>query len=410
MSNSLAVAAVTTTLQSILLTLTSLDPDLTDTTVTILPPDKARGTNTTNQLNLFLYQILPNAAWRNMNIPTQVKPGELGNPPLALNLYYLLTAFGRDDDSTQAFGHELMGKAMSDLYDNSILSSQEIQNATAATLPRSDLDKQVERVRITLQPLSVEEISKLWTGFATQYRLSVAYEVGVTLIASSQPVSAPLPVLTRGPADSGIVAQSNLTPPYPAIDSLTLPNQQTAIRLGEALTIAGSNLDGTDIGVQFNHPLWTSPVEVAPNPGSTATSVTVTIPNQPASWPAGFYTLLVLVQKPSETFRRSTNQLALPLAPTITIAPQSAPAGSISYTVTSSPDVWPPQDVSLLLGDQEIPADAHTAQTDTPTFQAAGVATGTYFVRLRVDGVDSLLVNRAVTPPVFDQTQKVTVT
>jgi hypothetical protein len=31
-------------------------------------------------------------------------------------------------------------------------------------------------------------------------------------------------------------------------------------------------------------------------------------------------------------------------------------------------------------------------------------------VRLRVDGVDSLLVNRAVTPPVFDQTQKVTVT
>jgi len=66
--------------------------------------------------------------------------------------------------------------------------------------------------------------------------------------------------------------------------------------------------------------------------------------------------------------------------------------------------------VSLLLGDQELPADAHAAQTNTLTFEAAGVATGSYFVRLRVDGVDSLLVNRAVKPPVFDPTQVVTVT
>ena len=35
---------------------------------------------------------------------------------------------------------------------------------------------------------------------------------------------------------------------------------------------------------------------------------------------------------------------------------------------------------------------------------------GSYFVRLRADGVDSLLVNKAVTPPVFDSIQKVTVT
>jgi hypothetical protein len=31
-------------------------------------------------------------------------------------------------------------------------------------------------------------------------------------------------------------------------------------------------------------------------------------------------------------------------------------------------------------------------------------------VRLRVDGVDSLLVDRSVSPPVFDTSQKVTVT
>lgn len=410
MSNSLAVAAVTTTLQSILLNLTSVDPDLTDTTVTMLPLDKARGANTTNQLNLFLYQILPNAAWRNMNIPSQVKSGETGIPPLSLNLYYLLTAFGRDDDASQAFGHELMGKAMSVLYDNSILSAQEIQSATAATLSRSDLDKQVESVRITLQPLSLEEISKLWTGFATQYRLSVAYEVGVTLIDSNQSVKTPLPVLTRGPADSGILSQANLIPPYPAINAITPPNQQTAVRLGEVLTIAGNHLDGSNLGVQFNHPLWTSPVEVAPNAGSTATMMSVTIPNAPSAWPAGFYTVMVLVQKASETYRRTTNQLTVALAPSMSIAPATAPAGNITYTATVTPDVWPAQTVSLLLGDQDIPADAHAAQTNTLTFEAAAVASGDYFVRLRVDGVDSLLINRAVKPPVFDTTQKVIVT
>ena len=86
MSNALAIAAVTATLHAILGQGVAADTDLNDTTVTTLPPDKARGTVTTNQLNLFLYQILPNAAWRNMTVPQQVRPGETGMPPLALTL------------------------------------------------------------------------------------------------------------------------------------------------------------------------------------------------------------------------------------------------------------------------------------------------------------------------------------
>ena len=70
--------------------------------MTTLPLDKARGNNNNNQLNLFLYQIARNAAWSNRDIPQQVKPGETGVPPLALNLYYLVTAYGRDDDADAA--------------------------------------------------------------------------------------------------------------------------------------------------------------------------------------------------------------------------------------------------------------------------------------------------------------------
>ena len=71
---------------------------------------------------------------------------------------------------------------------------------------------------------------------------------------------------------------------------------------------------------------------------------------------------------------------------------------------------WPDQRASLLLGDQEILADAHLAQTATLTFLAQNLSAAAYFVRLRVDGVDSLLVNQALTPPKFDSTQQVTVT
>jgi hypothetical protein len=411
MSNPSAIAAVTLTLQTILGDGIRADANLNDTTVTLLAPDKARGSNNANQLNLFLYQVLPDAAWRNMDIPNQVSSGETGNPPLAITMHYMLTAFGRDNDTGVPFGHYLLGQAMSVLFDHALLGSDEIKNATAAALPNSDLHKQVERVRITWQPLSLEEISKLWTGLATQYRLSVIYEVSVALIESARSSRTPLPVLTRGKNDQGITSQANLLSPFPLINDIALPNNQTAARLGDTLVLSGQNLNGTAIGVVFNHPLWSSPIEVAPLAGGTGSSLSVVLPNSPATWPAGFYTVQVMVQRPSETFRRATNQLAFPLAPSMTIAPNNtAAAASIIFTVTASPEVRPEQRASLLIADSEVLAAAHPAQTATLTFTVPGLTAGAYFARLRVDGVDSILINRAVKPPVFDPTQKVTIT
>ena len=413
MSNPVAIAATTLTLQTILQTGIVSDPtdtDLTDTTVTILPPDKARGNSSANQLNLFLYQILPNAAWRNMNIPSQVMPLETGSPPLALTLHYLITAFGKDNDTSLPYGHHLLGKAMSILYDHALLGPDEIKSYATPSFPANNLDQQIERVRITLQPLSLDEIAKLWSGLVTQYRLSVGYEVSVMLIDSTQAKRAPLPVLTRGPADKGFSSRASLVPPLPSLSQIVFPNAQTAARLGDTLVFTGTHLHGTHIGLVFNHPLWASPVEVAPQPGATASQVSVLIPNSPAVWPAGFYTVNLVVQRPGETFRRGTNQLSFGLAPKITIAPASAAGPNIAYTVTSSPEVWVGQSAVLLLSDQEVSAQPFAAPTANLTFDAQNLSAGDYFVRLRVDGIDSLLVNRAVTPPAFDPTQKVTVT
>jgi hypothetical protein len=330
---------------------------------------------------------------------------------LAVTMHYMLTAFGRDNDTGVPFGHYLLGQAMSVLFDHALLGPDEIKNATAVALPGSDLHKQVERVRITWQPLSLEEISKLWTGLATQYRLSVIYEVSVALIESTRSSRTPLPVLTRGDKDKGITSQPNLLSPFPLIDNLTFPNNQTAARLGDTLVLSGQKLNGTAVGVVFNHPLWSAPIELPPSAGNTSTSLSVALPTNAATWPAGFYTVEVMVQRPGETFRRTTNQLAFPLAPSITIAPPTtAAAASIVFTVTASPEVRAEQRASLLIGGAEVLADAHPAQTPTLTFTVTGLTPGLYFVRLRVDGVDTILINRAVSPPIFDQNQKVTVT
>ncbi|HEV2737527.1 MAG TPA: DUF4255 domain-containing protein [Candidatus Elarobacter sp.] len=409
MSNALAIAAVTTTLQAILQQSIMLDPDFNDVSVTIQPLDLARGKNTNNQLNLFLYMVARNAAWVNADMPRQVKPGESSISPLPLNLYFLLTAFGRDDDTAQAFSHELLGLAMRTLYDNPILSSADIRSATQATLARNDLDQQLEHVRITLHPLTIDELSKLWTGFSMQYRLSAAYEAAVTLIESTRVARAPLPVLTRGPKDQGISAQGDLTPPLPTLSSIALPKQQPSALLGDVITLAGVHLDGTNVGVRFNHALWTAPVERPPLAGGSATALSVQIPNAPADWPAGFYNVEVLVQRAGESFRRVTNQLSFSVAPSATVVPLAAAANTpVVYTATVSPEVRPAQVAMLMLGAQEFLADRLAVQGPTLTFSAT-LPADVYWVRLRVDGVDTLLVDRTKTPPVY-AAQQVTVT
>ena len=69
MSNVLAIAAATRTLRNVLLArMPLLDTDLGDLEVTLQPLDVARKGITKAQLNLFLYQVIYNAGWRNMDM------------------------------------------------------------------------------------------------------------------------------------------------------------------------------------------------------------------------------------------------------------------------------------------------------------------------------------------------------
>ena len=405
MSNPMAIAAVTATVRNLLEQGINRDASLNFTAVTVRSPDKARqDSDTGNQINLFLYHTLPNAAWRNQDMPRQVRAGEQGYPPLALNLAYLLTAYGRDND--EIISHRLLGQAMSVLHDHPLLGANEIE----AALANNDLHTQVERVRLTPMPLSLEELSKLWTTFQTQYRISAFYQAAVVLIESSRAVQSALPVLQRGKQDRGADVQAANA--LPILEQVQLPPQQSGVRLAETLTLEGRHFFDAPVLVRVRHFRLSAPLDIPAT--STGTSVSVPLQINPATdattFPAGFYTVAVVVTRNDHQW--SSNELPFVLAPRLTNLPLSVArvGGTATITLACTPAVQPEQRAVLLMGDREIVANAHSTVTSSLEFEVSNATAGSFLVRLRVDGADSLLVDQTSTTPNFDQSQKVTIT
>ena len=407
MSSPLAIAATTATLRRL------LEAGLNGTSIPIvtLPPDRAKTAPESEEngwLNLFLYHTQLNGAWRNQPLPGQVKPLENGQPPLALDLFYLVTAYDHLEGETPTDAHELLGRAMSTLHDHPLLGRNEI----AAALAGTGLEDQLERVRITPHPLSVEELSKLWVIFQTEYRISAAYQVAVVLIDSSNSSRAALPVLRRGQEDRGVAAQPDLVSPFPAIQSVELPPRMRNAELNTLLTVTGHHLDGNPVEARVTHLRWQDSVPLAIEPNPTADRVQTRVPNQPAAFPAGLYRLASRVTRPGEAFHRETNELIFALAPEITNDPAVNPvqvvrnADDVTIDLDCRPAVLPAQRASLLLGGREIPAQDRAVDSTHLQFVADTraehdrIAPGDYFLRLRVDGVDSEIILYQANPPV----------
>jgi hypothetical protein len=410
--------AVTGALCSLFGKISTMQSALADLRVTAVPPDQAGTDVSTSALNVFLYQVATNAAWRNMNVPRQVPAGSIASPapdipPVALDLNYLITAYGKDNDDTLA--HVALAQAVSLLADNACLSPQLIQQATVnPAITGIDLYQQMERVRLTPKPLTVEEISKLWTIFQAKYRISVSYQASVVLIDSAQPSRAPLPVI------SFTIAAGPGPTTLPTLTAILAPNGQASARLGDTIVISGYNLDGSNdnLAILFQSPLVADPLLIGAVASRSATSVSVQLPNDAAAqgaWPAGPYLVSLRRDDPplaggAPPRTRTTNALPVTLAPSIVaILPPTAPVSPASViAVQCSPEVWPQQPVSLLVGDIEILIPPVAASTGNLSFPVGDLQSGTFYVRLRVSGVDSLLVSSAQTPPVFDSTQQVT--
>src|SRR3954451_6519232 len=169
MSTDLAVTAVTRTIRQILEDgiVTTWAAELhKEFVATMLLPSKVRENFAAkNVVNVYLYRTDINAAWRNQPLTSATKPGETGPAPLALNLDYLITAYGEDEreDAAQFF----LGQAMRVLHDRAVLPRSKFKSV----LPDAKVQDQIEQVTITPKPLSIEELSKLWSVLAAPLRV-----------------------------------------------------------------------------------------------------------------------------------------------------------------------------------------------------------------------------------------------
>jgi hypothetical protein len=138
-------------------------------TIMLISPGEIEA-NDNVRLSLFLYQVRENAHMRNQEMQ-QIDPVQYRNPPLLLELYYMLTAHpaNGDTDKTERTRteHLILGKAIQILYDHTRLS---ISNYDA---------------RITLNTMSLDDVTKIWTTFqGKSYRPSACYLVTPVYIDS----------------------------------------------------------------------------------------------------------------------------------------------------------------------------------------------------------------------------------
>jgi hypothetical protein len=435
MSSPLAIGAVSAVLRNLLDNgLVDVGSPLGSVKVTAVAPDTiiVDDPDLPPSLNLFLYRVTPNVGWRNIGLPSYDGNGSrLDNPPLALDLHYLLTAYGSADFQAEI----LLGYAMYLLHERPVLDRAAIRRALDPSplgpsilppafqaLTVADLADQVEAVTVTPEPIDTEELARLWSAMQAHYRPTVGYVVSVVLIEATKPSRPALPVLSRGPVDTvtgrdrGVVLEPSLLPPFPTVERVEPPAAQPAARLGETVRLRGHHLDGTSVVVRFAHRLLDVPNEVVVGTVTDSAVIDVPLPSGGAAeqgWPAGVWTVTASVVRPGESAARDSTTAALLLAPEPDLPPSSVTrdAGTRQVTVTLDvrPQVRPAQVARLALGGVEAESAPHPTATTTLTFVLPPVPPGSQWVRLRVDGVESVLVDRSVTPPVFDPAQSVSV-
>ncbi|HEY4048396.1 MAG TPA: Pvc16 family protein [Acidobacteriaceae bacterium] len=396
MSDYLAVGGVTAVLRSLLTTaLTSGGPSTllgsSSSGVTALSPDLIKtGPDEQPQVNIFMYYASLNPALRNLGMPSMsAQGGKLSNPPLALNLHYLVTAYG----SNQFDPEILLGWAMQVFHETPVVPRAIIQAALTGLLAQvnpenqliagSTLPNQVEHIRITPEALTTEEIYRLWTAFQTNYRPTTSYQVSVVVIQDTQTFTSNLPVQRR------TVTALPVQPPV--IDAVT----PSSISAGQVLTITGSNFLGDsppDTLVSFDFAPGVAPDTIQGN------CIRITLP---VSLLAGTRTVRVLrtITYPGSTVPHpgfSSSPTRFQLIPAIQGASPFAAKLGTPFTATLLPTVGSTQQATLHIGDSAISIDDRP--TTGPAFSTtlifpipATLATGLFPLHIEIDGAKSKL-------------------
>jgi hypothetical protein len=233
------------------------------TKVTLLSPGDPSPLNV--RVNLFLFRIARNPQLENLDWgPKPGAPDRLVFPPLALNLYYLLTVFSTLDPQTGlADAHGIMGEAMRVLHENAIIPRDFL---VGGLLPG--------QIKVTLVSADIEELSKIWTALSQEFRLSAVYEISYVDISSAAETS----VATRV-VKPAVGADS--TEAFPSVGSM----QPLSGKAGTVITFSGENLSNWKVTVKIGNQVVLLDAAVADSSSFTAVIPAALIP--------GIYEVLV---------------------------------------------------------------------------------------------------------------------
>ncbi len=429
MSNALAIAAVTAVLKDRLNDglINSDLQSLGSFSVTCLPPDRfgVGGADETpaNRLNLFLYRISPNTGWVNERLPARTSAGtRMTNPYLALDLHYLLSAYGSEELNDQI----MLGYGMQILHETPVLGRDAVRTSLAggavdgAILPpafqqlgAADLAEQVEQIRLTPYYPDLEATSHLWSSFNTSLRPTALYQASVVLIESKASTRSALPVRERR-----LVVPTLRRPRIERLlsqpDAVTPPTEGATIIHGHRLVLLGSGLRGNVTSARIGA-LTVVQADLDLTDRRTAFDL-------PSALLAGIHGVQMVhelaKQDSSETIPAERSNLqAFVLSPSFdpanvtledaTLVDDLQPSGPVNGTVsiTFAHDVGRQQNVQLSLNELGAPPDTApraygfeaeplAADIETATsinFPIRGVGQGTYLVRVRIDGAESPL-------------------
>ncbi|MEM9907662.1 MAG: DUF4255 domain-containing protein [Cyanobacteria bacterium P01_D01_bin.44] len=414
MSNHLAIATVTATLQRLLQS--AIQRDVDGARVTTLKPNSIGSSTPESGINLFLYQVAPNSALRNGDTAAfRSKKGPVRRQS-SLDLYYMLSAYGND---TELEPQRLLGSIVRTLSDKTVLTADMIQGAIsdAAFLTDSDLTTQPQQITINPVEMDTDELSKVWsTFFQAPYSLSLVYKVMAVVIDGEASTQRALPVreasfggimpFPHQPMIEKVLAQTGAQSPIDADSSIRilgkqLRGQRTLVKVGTA-EIVPQSVSYTEIvlslkevphkalraGIQTTQVLHYSS-DRAP---TAQTAIAQTATAQTAS-------------RQKQVVPVISNALPFVLRPTLTSV-QVADVEGIdddprtgTLQVSTQLSVGSEQRVVIALNEWSVEtpttylfeAPPRQADANSLVIPFDGVKPGDYLIRLQIDGADSLL-------------------
>jgi len=392
LGNFLAFASVTATISYIL---EEVNRDIPGIRITTKPLDAIDVQNPVNGLNIFLYLVSPTTWVDAVDTLVMDKTGRpINNPSLSLDLHYIISATSSENEDLVA--QKILASAIRILNNHPLLGRDLIRKAVRNKegLEFSDLAEQIDDVRLTLNPLSMKDLTEIWSKFPNaNFRSSIAYTAQVVIL-ESKIIEEPPGIISS--IDQNYIVQLK-SPSIERIDPSVLEYAPDA-----RLAIVGSNLKAPAVYVEFG---GNSSIQVKPSDISdTRLMVGLHADIEPGMLKVRIRHRLRHINVEEEIIgKRSileSNSTPLVLAPRILAPRQGKIAKGNDLEVEFEPPVSKGKAVIVYLGDSAYtasPIQNSKPMTDSKVGRVKfrvpeGTTPGLYLLRVAVDGAISLLM------------------